>query len=63
MSRDVIVDDSVDSWDIESSTRYVRRYEDGTSSRFELVQSAKSGGLRELTVKRNGGEGEETEED
>lgn len=63
MRWDIVIDDAVDSGDIESTTGDVGSDEDGPSAGFELVQCAESGGLGELTVERDGGEGEETEED
>jgi hypothetical protein len=61
--RDVVVENAVDGRNIESTRSDVRSNEDAPSSALELVEGAKTGGLGELAVEGDCGEGEEAEED
>jgi hypothetical protein len=61
--RDIVVDDQIDTRNIQTSGSDVGCDQNTPSSRLELVERSESGRLRQLTVERDSGEGEETEED
>lgn len=62
VGRDIIVENAINSRDIESTRSDVRGDEDAPSSALELVEGAETGGLGKLAVEGYGREGEETEE-
>ena len=63
VGRDVVVDDDIDEWDVESSRGDIRRDEDGSSSGLELVECSETGGLVQVSVEGDRGETEHAEED
>lgn len=60
---DIVVENAIDSGNVESTRSDICGNEDAPASALELVEGAETGGLGELAVEGDGGEGEETEED